>query len=185
MYVSFIPTEMSHACLIICRFRWPYLLRWGTAVPQWLRCCASNRKVAGSIPEVSLELFVDVILLITLWPLSQLSLLQKRLKGLFPGGKNIRCVRLTNLTPSWAFVMPSDNLKFVEPSVHLGPVMRLIYLFNPLKCRSPALRLLCSFVRILFRTWIFFSCGCCLLQCRCLGKLITRLEDSYWICMRV
>jgi len=119
---------------------------------------------------VSLELFVDVILLITLWPLSQLSLLQKRLKGLFPGGKNIRCVRLTNLTPSWAFVMPSDNLKFVEPSVHLGPVMRLIYLFNPLKCRSPALRLLCSFVRILFRTWIFFSCGCCLLSCRYLGK---------------
>ena len=23
---------------------------WGTAVAQWLRCCATNRKVAGSIP---------------------------------------------------------------------------------------------------------------------------------------
>jgi len=22
-------------------------LRWGTAVAQWLRCCATNRKVAG------------------------------------------------------------------------------------------------------------------------------------------
>ena len=84
MYVRFIPTAMSHACFIICRFRWPYLLSCGTAVAQWLKCCATNRKVAGSIPEVSLELFFDVILLITLWPLSQLSLLQKRLKGLFP-----------------------------------------------------------------------------------------------------
>jgi len=102
--------------------------------------------------------------------LSEQSLLQKRLKGLFPGGKNIRCVRLTTLTPSWAFVMQSGNLKFVERSGHLGPVMRLIYLFNPLKCRSPALRLLGSLVRILFRTWIFFSCGCCLLSCRYLRK---------------
>jgi len=23
---------------------------WGTAVAQWLRCCATKRKVAGSIP---------------------------------------------------------------------------------------------------------------------------------------
>ena len=23
---------------------------WGTAVAQWLRCCATNRNVAGSIP---------------------------------------------------------------------------------------------------------------------------------------
>ena len=27
------------------------LFRWGTAVAQWLRCCATNRKVAGSIPN--------------------------------------------------------------------------------------------------------------------------------------
>ena len=31
------------------------LCRWmsysGTAVAQWLRCCATNRKVAGSIPD--------------------------------------------------------------------------------------------------------------------------------------
>jgi hypothetical protein len=24
---------------------------WGTAVAQWLRCCVTNRKVAGSIPD--------------------------------------------------------------------------------------------------------------------------------------
>ena len=28
-----------------------YALFWGTAVAQWLRCCATNRKVAGSIPD--------------------------------------------------------------------------------------------------------------------------------------
>jgi len=27
-----------------------YMFRLGTAVAQWLRCCATNRKVAGSIP---------------------------------------------------------------------------------------------------------------------------------------
>ena len=26
-------------------------LKKGTAVAQWLRCCATNRKVAGSIPD--------------------------------------------------------------------------------------------------------------------------------------
>ena len=25
-------------------------LKWGTAVAQWLGCCATNRKVSGSIP---------------------------------------------------------------------------------------------------------------------------------------
>ena len=29
----------------------------GTAVAQWLRCCATNRKVAGSIPDGINEFF--------------------------------------------------------------------------------------------------------------------------------
>ena len=74
MYVRFIPTQSSNACFIICRFRWPYLLWWGTAVEQCLKCCATNRNVAASIPEMSLEFFIDVILLIALWPLSRLRL---------------------------------------------------------------------------------------------------------------
>ena len=28
-----------------------------TAVAQWLRCCATNRKVAGSIPDGVIEIF--------------------------------------------------------------------------------------------------------------------------------
>ena len=26
-------------------------MTWGTTVAQWLRCCTTNRKVAGSIPD--------------------------------------------------------------------------------------------------------------------------------------
>jgi len=29
----------------------------GTAVAQWLRCCATNRKVAGSIPDGLIGIF--------------------------------------------------------------------------------------------------------------------------------
>ena len=33
---------------------------WGTTVAQWLRCCATNRKVAGSIPAGVSGLFIDM-----------------------------------------------------------------------------------------------------------------------------
>jgi len=32
----------------------------GTAVAQWLRCCATNRKVAGSIPDDVSGFFIDI-----------------------------------------------------------------------------------------------------------------------------
>ena len=32
----------------------------GTAVAQWLRCCATNRKVAGSIPDGVIGFFIDI-----------------------------------------------------------------------------------------------------------------------------
>jgi len=32
----------------------------GTAVAQWLRCCAANRKVAGSIPAGVSGFFIDI-----------------------------------------------------------------------------------------------------------------------------
>jgi len=32
----------------------------GTAVTQWLRCCATNRKVAGSIPAGVSGFFIDI-----------------------------------------------------------------------------------------------------------------------------
>ena len=38
----------------------------GTEVAQWLRSCATNRKVAGSIPDCVMEFFIDIILPIAL-----------------------------------------------------------------------------------------------------------------------
>jgi membrane-bound lytic murein transglycosylase B len=32
----------------------------GTAVAQWLRYCATNRKVAGSNPDGVMEFFIDI-----------------------------------------------------------------------------------------------------------------------------
>ena len=32
----------------------------GTAVAQWLRCCATNRKVAGSIPAGVSGIYIDI-----------------------------------------------------------------------------------------------------------------------------
>ena len=37
-----------------------YLSVSGTAVAQWLRCCATNREVAGSIPAGVSGFFIDI-----------------------------------------------------------------------------------------------------------------------------
>jgi hypothetical protein len=38
-------------CVCVCMYE------RGTAVAQWLRCCATNRKVAGSIPDGVIGIF--------------------------------------------------------------------------------------------------------------------------------
>jgi len=35
-------------------------MMWGTGVAQWLRCCATSRKVAGSIPAGVIGFFIDI-----------------------------------------------------------------------------------------------------------------------------
>ena len=43
----------SNCCVVLSAF-------WGTAVAQWLRCCATIRKVAGSIPAGVSGIFIDI-----------------------------------------------------------------------------------------------------------------------------
>jgi len=44
----------------ITLFVYLYLFVGGTAVAQWLRCCATNRKVAGSMLVDAIGFFVDI-----------------------------------------------------------------------------------------------------------------------------
>ena len=39
---------------------WWYYILLGTAVAQWIRCCATNRKVVGSIPAGVSGFFIDI-----------------------------------------------------------------------------------------------------------------------------
>ena len=51
-------TETYMYTIYICIYLFIYLL--GTAVAQWLRCCATNRKVAGLIPASVIGFFIDI-----------------------------------------------------------------------------------------------------------------------------
>jgi len=72
-----------------------------TAVAQWLRCCATNRKVAGSILASVSRFFFDIK---SFWshygPGVDSASNRNEYQEYFLGGKGGRCVRLTTLPPS-------------------------------------------------------------------------------------
>ena len=47
----------------------------GTAVAQWLRCCATKQKVAGSIPDGVIVIFIShkVMALVSTQPVTEMS----------------------------------------------------------------------------------------------------------------
>jgi hypothetical protein len=89
-----------------------YVTNWGTRWRNWLRHCATSRKVAGSIPDGVIGIFhwhkpsCHTMALGLTQPLTEMS------KRIFPGGKGGRCARLTNLPPSCA-----DCLEIWEPQL--------------------------------------------------------------------
>jgi len=105
-----------------------YSYHIGTAIAQCLRCCATNRKVAVSIPTgVSGIFHWHKILPIALWP-------RNEYQEHFLGGKGGRWLRLTIVPPSCAVVMKSGNLNFLEPSGPLqacnGTALSLPYTYH-------------------------------------------------------
>ena len=56
VYTFKFTTNKLHNVFIFIRHNY-YMFR-GTAVAQWLRCCATNRKGAGSIPDGVIGIFL-------------------------------------------------------------------------------------------------------------------------------
>jgi len=87
-----------------------------TAVAQWLRFCATNQKVAGSIPAGVRGFFIDIKSFRSHnGPGLDQASNRNEYQEYFHGGKGGRCVGLTTLTPFGAVVTKSGNLNFLEP----------------------------------------------------------------------
>ena len=86
-------------------------------LPRGLRCCATNRKVAGSIPGGVSGFFIDIKSFRSHYgPGVDSASNRNEYQEYFLGGKGGRCVILTTLPPSCAVVTKSGNLDFLEPS---------------------------------------------------------------------
>jgi hypothetical protein len=59
-YISFLFFAYLQRTFTKHAFKFFTYICTGTAVAQWLRYCATNQKVAGSIPDGVMEFFVDI-----------------------------------------------------------------------------------------------------------------------------
>ena len=106
-----------------CTIWWPW-----TAVAQWLKCDATNRKVAGSIPVSVIRIFHwHKILSVALWHCCEHRFYQMWVPGIFPESQGGRCVRLKTLPHPVPLLW---NLWTLTSWNHLGhsrPVTGLLY----------------------------------------------------------
>ena len=102
----------------------------GTAVAQWLRCCATNRKVAGSIPAGVSGSFIGIKSFRSHYgPGVDSASNRNEYQEYFLGGKGGRCVKVTTYHHS---VPLSRNMGTLTSRNALGlsrPVTGLLYLF--------------------------------------------------------
>jgi hypothetical protein len=104
------PSVVLSTLFISCRLT--VFIYWsGTAVAQWLRCCATNRKVPGSIPAGVSEFFIDIKSF-----RSDSTSNRNEYQEYFLG---VKVAGADNLPPSCAVVTKSGYLNFLEPS---GPL---------------------------------------------------------------
>ena len=104
--------------------------RWGTAVAQWLRCCATNRKVAGSIPAAGvIGLFIDIKFFRSHYgPGVDSASNKNEYPEHFLGVKGSRCVRLTTYHHPVPLSWNLGTLTSWNPLEHSWPVRGLLYL---------------------------------------------------------
>ena len=105
------------------------LPRQGTAVTQWLRCCATNRKVACSIPACVSGYFIDIKSFRSHYgPGVESASKRNEYQEYFVGGKGGRCVRLTTYHYPVPLSWNLGKLTTWKPLGHSGPVTGMLLL---------------------------------------------------------
>jgi len=116
--------------LVFCLVQYEcYLHLSGTAVAQWLRCCATNRKVAGSIPARVTELFIDIKSFRSHCGRGSTQPLTEMNTRIISWGKGGRCVRLTTYHHPVPLSRNMGTLNSWNPLGHSRPVKGLLYLY--------------------------------------------------------
>jgi len=101
----------------------------GTTVAQWLRCCATNRKVAGPIPTGVSGFFIDIKSFRSHYgPRVDSASNINEYQVYFLGGKSGRCVRLTTYHHPVPLSRNLGTLTSWNPLGLSWPVMGLLYL---------------------------------------------------------
>ena len=125
----------------------------GFAVTRWLRCCATNRKVAGSIPADVSGFYIDIKSFGSHYGSGvESSSNRNEYQEYFLEGKGRRCVRLTTYHNPAPLSRNLGTLTSWNPLGPSGPVKGLLYL---LLRKIPMLSILMIMLRI---TEIYRNC---------------------------